>query len=85
MNGGLTLMTTDPFYQNTIGQRTGLSFMDARLINLLYCNSKPVRVEQFSFYAYCVRQIYLLLAEFYFRLRDGCRQSAQYSYYVRPQ
>ena len=29
----------EPFYQRNMGQRTGLSFGDAKIINLAYCQS----------------------------------------------
>uniref|UniRef100_A0A0M3HHL0 Metalloendopeptidase n=1 Tax=Ascaris lumbricoides TaxID=6252 RepID=A0A0M3HHL0_ASCLU len=37
-NGRDTLEALDPNYQSTIGQRTGLSFSDAKKVNLAYCN-----------------------------------------------
>ncbi|KAK0426861.1 hypothetical protein QR680_009939 [Steinernema hermaphroditum] len=35
-----TLVTRDPLYQNTIGQRERLSFYDIQIINKAYCNDK---------------------------------------------
>uniref|UniRef100_A0A0M3HMH2 Peptidase M12A domain-containing protein n=1 Tax=Ascaris lumbricoides TaxID=6252 RepID=A0A0M3HMH2_ASCLU len=42
-NGRDTLEALDPNYQSTIGQRTGLSFSDAKKVNLAYCNGKYAR------------------------------------------
>jgi astacin len=36
-NGQRTLETLDPLQQLSLGQRTGLSFLDARIINEAYC------------------------------------------------
>ncbi|OZC07989.1 thrombospondin type 1 domain protein [Onchocerca flexuosa] len=35
-----TIETRDPRYQKTIGQRQAISFKDAKMINLRYCNDK---------------------------------------------
>jgi astacin len=35
----LTVETKNPINQKTIGQRTGLSFLDAKHLNLAYCAS----------------------------------------------
>jgi hypothetical protein len=39
-NGQITLQTVDPLYQNTIGQKVELSFLDTKLFNLAYCPSE---------------------------------------------
>ncbi|ELU14723.1 hypothetical protein CAPTEDRAFT_26606, partial [Capitella teleta] len=36
-NGQRTMETLDPLEQSSLGQRTGLSFLDAKIINLAYC------------------------------------------------
>ncbi|ELT92490.1 hypothetical protein CAPTEDRAFT_91110, partial [Capitella teleta] len=37
-NGQRTMQTIDPLEQNSLGQRTGLSFLDAKIINEAYCD-----------------------------------------------
>ena len=39
-NGKRTIVANDPKYNLNMGQRTGLSYLDAKLINREYCNSK---------------------------------------------
>ncbi|EGT40770.1 hypothetical protein CAEBREN_07523 [Caenorhabditis brenneri] len=39
-NNKPTLITRDPNYQTTVGQRVDLSFADVKKVNLAYCNSK---------------------------------------------
>ena len=34
--------TLNPLYQHNIGQRTGLSFLDVKAINLAYCQGKHI-------------------------------------------
>ena len=36
-NSGLVMESLKPEYQSTMGQRTGLSFYDAKIINMAYC------------------------------------------------
>lgn len=36
----VTINTSNPDYQKTIGQRVGLSYMDIKTINVIYCKSK---------------------------------------------
>jgi len=38
INGGDTMVAVDPLYQMNMGQRTGLSFEDIKIINLAYCS-----------------------------------------------
>ena len=41
-----TIITKDENYQYTIGQRLGISFKDARMINLRYCEDVcPTKLE----------------------------------------
>ncbi len=35
-----TINATNPAYSNTIGQRVGLSYMDVKTVNHVYCKSK---------------------------------------------
>jgi len=37
VNGKNTMETLNPLYQHTIGQKTGLSFLDVKAINVVYC------------------------------------------------
>jgi len=37
-NQQLTLKAKDPLYQMAMGQRVGLSFLDAQLLNKVYCS-----------------------------------------------
>ncbi|KAK2138922.1 hypothetical protein NP493_6938g00000 [Ridgeia piscesae] len=37
-NGRNTMETINPLYQRNMGQRTGLSFLDAKSVNLAYCS-----------------------------------------------
>ena len=39
-NGKNTMETINPLYQHNMGQRTGLSFLDAKSVNLAYCSGK---------------------------------------------
>ena len=39
VNGKDTMRALEPFYQRNMGQRTGLSFGDIKIINLAYCES----------------------------------------------
>lgn len=39
-SGGDTIETIDPLYQQSLGQRTGLTFYDAKSINIAYCKRK---------------------------------------------
>jgi len=39
-SGNFTILTTDPLYEHTIGQRVQLSFQDAKILNLAYCNGR---------------------------------------------
>ena len=36
----ITINTTNPAYSYTIGQRVGLSYMDVKTVNYVYCKSK---------------------------------------------
>ena len=36
-NGENTMEALDPLYQSTMGQRTGMSFFDAMIVNRAYC------------------------------------------------
>ncbi|KAI0215091.1 Zinc metalloproteinase dpy-31 [Lamellibrachia satsuma] len=38
-NGKITMEALDPEYQPNMGQRTGLSFLDSKIINYAYCNA----------------------------------------------
>jgi astacin len=38
-NGQRVIRTIDPWEQSSLGQRTGLSFMDAKIINKAYCSN----------------------------------------------
>jgi len=38
-NGDFTILTKDPLYEQTIGQKVQLSFQDAKLLNIMYCQS----------------------------------------------
>ncbi|KAI0225942.1 Zinc metalloproteinase nas-36 [Lamellibrachia satsuma] len=38
-NGENTMETVNPLYQRNMGQRTGLSYLDAKAINLAYCSA----------------------------------------------
>ena len=49
-NGRNTMETINPLYQRNMGQRTGLSFLDAKSVNLAYCSGKsttPVRLRTY--------------------------------------
>ncbi|KAK2151942.1 hypothetical protein LSH36_345g03052 [Paralvinella palmiformis] len=41
-NGKNTMETLNPLFQQTIGQRIGLSFLDAKAINLAYCQGEHI-------------------------------------------
>ena len=40
VNGQTVMETKDPLYQSTMGQKTGLSFLDTKLMNIAYCRCK---------------------------------------------
>ena len=37
INAENTMETLNPWYHHNLGQRTGLSFLDAKAINMAYC------------------------------------------------
>ena len=45
LNGNITVDPLDKLYLNTIGQEHGLSFLDAKTLNLAYCAGTRVLVD----------------------------------------
>ena len=37
--------TINPLYQHNIGQRTGLSYLDAKAINIAYCSGREILIN----------------------------------------
>ena len=52
--------TLNPLFQHIIGQRTGLSFLDAKAINLAYCQGKHLiyALRCLCFFLVCIVSIF---------------------------
>jgi hypothetical protein len=66
----ITINTTNPAYSYTIGQRVGLSYMDIKKANYVYCRSNSSIlfaalnfVNKFVFFQINVRVFYYLVNE----------------------